>query len=73
MRVASAQMFPSTGTVRLVGEQMGKVDLREIRTAIGMSSSALAQRIPNEERVADLVISAGYDVLALARGLRGYG
>lgn len=63
MRVASAQMFPSTGTVRLVGEQMGKVDLREIRTAIGMSSSALAQRIPNEERVADLVISAGYDVL----------
>lgn len=63
MRVASAQMFPSTGTVRLVGEQMGKVDLREIRTAIGMSSSALAQRIPNDERVADLVISAGYDVL----------
>ncbi|WP_426707473.1 ABC transporter ATP-binding protein [Corynebacterium auriscanis] len=63
MRVASAQMFPSTGIVRLVGEQMGKVDLREIRTAIGMSSSALAQRIPNDERVADLVISAGYDVL----------
>ena len=38
MRLASAQMFPTTGTVKLIGEQVGKVDLRELRTAIGMSS-----------------------------------
>ncbi|RIX34373.1 ABC transporter ATP-binding protein [Corynebacterium falsenii] len=63
MRLASAQMFPTTGTVTLVGEQMGKVDLREIRTAIGMSSSALAHRVPGDELVKDIVISAGYDVL----------
>ncbi len=63
MRLASAQMFPTTGTVKLVGEQVGKVALRELRTAIGMSSSALAQRVPGEEKVADIVISAGYDVL----------
>lgn len=63
MRLAAAQMFPSTGTVTLVGEQLGRVDVREVRTAIGMSSSALAQRIPDGERVADIVISAGYDVL----------
>ena len=53
MRMASAQMFPTTGTVTLVGEQMGKVDLREIRTSIGMSSSALAHRIPADELVKD--------------------
>ncbi|HIW96443.1 MAG TPA: ABC transporter ATP-binding protein [Candidatus Corynebacterium gallistercoris] len=63
MRMASAQMFPTTGTVTLVGEQMGKVDLREIRTSIGMSSSALAHRIPADELVKDIVISAGYDVM----------
>ena len=63
MRLASAQMFPTTGTVKLIGEQVGKVDLRELRTAIGMSSSALAQRVPGDEKVADIVISAGYDVL----------
>lgn len=63
MRLASAQMFPTTGTVTLVGEQMGTVDLREIRTAIGMSSSALAHRVPGDELVKDIVISAGYDVL----------
>lgn len=63
MRLAAAQMFPSTGTVTLVGEQMGRVDLREIRTSIGMSSSAMAQRIPGDEKVSDIVISAGYDVM----------
>lgn len=63
MKLASAQMFPSTGTVTLVGEQMGKVDLREIRTAIGMTSSAMAQRIPADEIVENIVISAGYDVI----------
>ena len=63
MRLAAAQMFPTSGSVVLVGETMGKVDLRELRTSIGMSSSALAQRIPNDEIVADIVISAGYDVL----------
>ncbi|QNH96271.1 ATP-binding cassette domain-containing protein [Corynebacterium anserum] len=63
MRLAAAQMFPTTGTVTLVGETMGTVDLREIRTAIGMSSSAMAQRIPNDEKVSDIVISAGYDVM----------
>lgn len=63
MRLAAAQMFPTTGTVTLVGEQMGRVDLREIRTAIGMSSSAMAQRIPGDEKVSDIVISAGYDVM----------
>ncbi|MBC2681874.1 ATP-binding cassette domain-containing protein [Corynebacterium sp. 4HC-13] len=63
MRLAAAQMFPTTGKVTLVGETMGTVDLREIRTAIGMSSSAMAQRIPHDEQVSDIVISAGYDVM----------
>lgn len=63
MKLAAAQMFPSTGSVALVGETMGRVDLREIRTSIGMSSSAMAQRIPGDELVADIVISAGYDVM----------
>ncbi|KAB1504537.1 ABC transporter ATP-binding protein [Corynebacterium sp. 320] len=63
MKLAAAQMFPTTGTVKLVGAQMGRVDLREIRTSIGMSSSAMAHRIPGDELVEDIVISAGYDVL----------
>lgn len=63
MRMAGAQEFPTTGSVTIVGERMGRVDLREIRTAVGMASSALAHRVPDAERVADIVISAGHDVL----------
>lgn len=63
MRLASAQVFPSAGSVRIIGEKLGSTALRDVRTAVGMASSALAHRIPDEEKVADIVISAGYDVL----------
>lgn len=63
MSIASAMLFPTRGTVRIVGETLGKVDVRDLRTAVGLSSAAFAHRVPAEERVVDLVISAGYDVL----------
>src|SRR5699024_5351046 len=63
LRLAGAQEFPSAGTAHILGEVMGRVDVSELRPRIGLSSSALAARIPAEERVFDLVISAGYAVL----------
>lgn len=63
IRIASAEEFPSEGTAALLGETLGKTDLRDLRAAIGMSSSALAHRIPDHENVGDLVISAGYAIL----------
>ncbi|WP_026166105.1 ABC transporter ATP-binding protein [Corynebacterium mastitidis] len=61
--IASAGEYPSRGTATILGERLGRTDLRDLRTAIGISSSALAHRIPAEERVGDLVVSAGYAVL----------
>ncbi len=63
LRLAGAQEFPSSGTAHILGEVMGRVDVSELRPRIGLSSSALASRIPAEETVLDLVISAGYAVL----------
>lgn len=63
MQMAAAELYPTTGRAVIIGEQMGKTDVRDLRTMIGMSSSALAHRVPGEEKVADLVISAGYNVL----------
>lgn len=63
LRLAGAQEFPSSGTAHILGEVMGRVDVSELRPRIGLSSSALASRIPTEETVFDLVISAGYAVL----------
>ena len=58
-----AEEFPSSGIAHIMGEQLGKTDMRDLRTMIGMSSSALANRIPTEEQVSDLVVSAGYAIL----------
>ena len=63
LTVAGARQYPSSGTARIVGETLGKTDVRELRTAVGMSSAAVAHQVPREEKVIDLVISAGYDVM----------
>ena len=63
VRMAAAEEYPSAGTAFLMGEQLGKTDMRDLRAAIGISSAAVQLRIPDEERVDDLVVSAGYAVL----------
>jgi iron complex transport system ATP-binding protein len=63
LQLAAAQLHPTTGTVRVLGEQLGRVDVFELRPRIGLTSAALAGRMPAGERVIDLVVSAGYAVL----------
>ncbi len=63
LRMAAAMEYPSSGTATVLGERLGRVDMAELRQRVGLSSSALAQRIPDGEVVRDLVVSAGYAVL----------
>jgi iron complex transport system ATP-binding protein len=63
MQLAAAQMHPTRGTVRLLGETLGAVDVFELRPRIGLTSAALAQRIGPAERTGDVVVSAGYAVV----------
>ena len=63
LRIAAAMEHPSSGTAFVLGERLGRVDTAELRFRVGLSSSALAQRIPDDEVVRDLVVSAGYAVL----------
>jgi len=63
LRIAAAAEHPSSGVAFVLGERLGRVDMTELRARIGLSSSALSQRVPGEELVSDLVISAGYAVL----------
>lgn len=63
LRIAAAMEHPSGGTATVLGERLGRVDMAELRQRVGLSSSALAQRIPDDEVVRDLVVSAGYAVL----------
>jgi iron complex transport system ATP-binding protein len=63
LRIAAAMEHPSSGVAHVLGERLGRVDTTELRARVGLSSSALSQRIPDSEIVRDLVVSAGYAVL----------
>lgn len=63
LRLASAQDFPSAGTAHILGEVLGRTVVQDLTARIGVSSAALASRVPDEELVTDLVVSAGYAVL----------
>jgi iron complex transport system ATP-binding protein len=63
LRIAAAHEHPSSGTAYVLGERLGRTDMSELRSRVGLSSSALSQRIPDGEVVRDLVVSAGYAVL----------
>ncbi|MEU5695212.1 ABC transporter ATP-binding protein [Actinosynnema sp. NPDC020468] len=63
LRLAGAELHPTKGKLHVLGERIGKTDLFELRPRIGLSSAALAGRIPPEEKVVDLVVSAGYAVV----------
>jgi iron complex transport system ATP-binding protein len=63
LRLAAAELFPTRGTVDLLGERLGKVNVFELRPRIGFTSAAIASRVPGDELVRDVVVSAGYAVL----------
>jgi iron complex transport system ATP-binding protein len=63
LRIAAAMEHPSSGTAYVLGERLGRTDMSELRSRVGLSSSALSQRVPDGEVVRDLVVSAGYAVL----------
>ncbi|MCU1688185.1 MAG: hypothetical protein JWN20_113 [Jatrophihabitantaceae bacterium] len=71
LQLLSAAMHPTAGTVHLLGEQVGRVDVFELRPRIGIASAALAQRIPPNEVVTDIVVSAGYAVIGRWREAYG--
>jgi len=60
MQVASAQLHPTAGTVEILGERLGAVDVFELRPRIGVTSAAVAERLPRDERAHDVVVTASY-------------
>ncbi|MEV6228169.1 ABC transporter ATP-binding protein [Saccharopolyspora shandongensis] len=63
LKMASTEMHPSEGSVDVLGERLGKTNVFDLRPRIGLCSAALAARIPGDELVRDVVVSAGYSVV----------
>ncbi len=63
LQIASAQIHPTSGVAGILGEVLGTVDVFELRPRIGLTSAAIAEKIPRDERVHDVVVSASYAVI----------
>jgi iron complex transport system ATP-binding protein len=67
LSLAAARMHPTSGSVHLLGERLGRVDVFELRPRIGLSTALLAERIPPSETVHDVVVTAAYAVVGRFR------
>ncbi|MGK5519948.1 ABC transporter ATP-binding protein [Micromonospora sp. URMC 107] len=63
LNLAAGRLHPTTGTAHVLGERIGRTDVNELRTRIGLSTAALAERVPADERVSDVVVTAAWSVL----------
>lgn len=63
IRLVSGRLHPTEGTVAIIGETLGKVDVAELHPLVGLASSALDQRINDRERVLDVVRTGAYGVI----------
>jgi iron complex transport system ATP-binding protein len=58
LRLASLYLHPSSGTVDVLGERLGRVDVRRHRKRIGLVSPALADLLRPSVTVVDVVMAA---------------
>jgi iron complex transport system ATP-binding protein len=62
LQLAGALMHPTSGRVEVLGEALGAVDVFDLRPRIGLASASLAERIPGDEVVRDVVLTAAWAV-----------
>jgi len=70
LQVAAGSIRPTSGRVELLGEALDGADLDDLLPRIGWASAALADRLPPEERVLDVVLTASY--ATVRRGAERY-
>jgi iron complex transport system ATP-binding protein len=63
MQILGTTLFPTSGTAEVLGSRLGEVDVFDLRTRIGFTGTSLADRIPPDESVSDVVMSAAHAVL----------
>lgn len=64
LNIASSYLFPTTGTVSVLGEKLGSVDVFDLRPRIGMAGIAMAEKMPRRQTVLETVLTAAYGMTA---------
>lgn len=63
VEIAAGFQFPSSGEVEILEQQMGRVDLSQLRLSIGYAGPRLSLMMEPGEKVLDAVISAAWGVV----------
>lgn len=63
LRVAALYEHPTSGTVDVLGERLGRTDVRELRRRVGYASAALSDQLRPSLRALDVVRTARYAAL----------
>jgi iron complex transport system ATP-binding protein len=62
MQICTGYLHPTSGTAKILDEQLGKTDVRELRIRVGLSSAALNNILPSSETVYNSVLTAAYAI-----------
>jgi len=64
LRIAALYQHPTSGTVDVLGQRLGRTDVRTLRERIAFSSPALAARLEPSMTAVDVVMTARFAALA---------
>ncbi|MEL4318360.1 ABC transporter ATP-binding protein [Leifsonia sp. YIM 134122] len=62
LQIIAAMLHPTSGTAEILEERLGAVDVFELRPMIGFASTAMARKLPRNETVLNVVMTAAYSV-----------
>jgi len=60
--LCATAIHPTRGAMQILEEELGRVDVFELRTRLGLTTPALIAEIPFDERVMDVVLTAAYAI-----------
>jgi iron complex transport system ATP-binding protein len=63
LRVVGAGLWPTRGTVEILGEQLGRVDMRELRRRITVVSASVARTLRPAQPALDVVLTGRHAAL----------
>ena len=63
LRVAGALLWPTSGTDEILGERLGRVDVRTLRARVAFVSAAVARELRATQPARDVVVSGKFGAL----------
>lgn len=63
LQVASARLWPTAGTVEILGERLGRVDVRALRPRVALVSGSVTRQLRADQVARDVVASGRFGAL----------